>query len=337
MQAPLRAVQLAATALVVSAIPALAEVPRVVATIKPVHALVAGVMGDLGSPALTVEGGASPHAYSLKPSNAAALEAADLVFWTGHGMELFLEDSISTLAPNATLVELATAPGLTLLPMREGGAFEAHDHGEEEHDDHGDDHDHAHDDHDHGHDHEEADSHDHDHAHGEEDMHFFLDPRNAVLMVDAIEAALSEADPDNAATYAANADATRADLAVLESGLAAELAPVAARPFVVFHDAYQYFEARFGLTVAGSITVNAEITPGAARIAEIRARLAELGAACVFAEPQFDSRVVDVLVEGTGAGRGVLDPEGADIEPGPGLYRTLLERMAQSLVSCLKD
>ena len=350
MQASLKSILLAATAIAFSAVPALAEAPRVVASIKPIHALVASVMGDLGTPDLIVEGAASPHAYSLKPSNAAALEAADLVFWTGHGMELFLEDSIATLAPKATIVELAESPGITLLPPREGGTFDGHDHdGDGVPDEEGEDHaqvhaeDHAEDDADHDHaaeddhDHAAEAGHDHeDHDHGEErDMHFFLDPANAAVMVDAIAAALSDADPDDAATYAANAAATKADLAALTSELTAKLDPVKARPIVVFHDAYQYFENRFGVNVVGSITVNPENAPGAARIAEIRAKLAELDTACVFAEPQFDKRVVDVLTEGTSARQGVLDPEGADIEPGPNAYRQLIERLADNMVACL--
>jgi zinc transport system substrate-binding protein len=348
VQAPLKSILLAATAIALSAVPALAEVPRVVASIKPIHALVASVMGDLGTPDLIVEGAASPHAYSLKPSNAAALEAADLVFWTGHGMELFLEDSITTLAPKATIVELGVTPGITLLPPRESGTFEGHDHDgdglpDEEGHEHGD----AHADHDHAaeagedHDHEAEDhaeeGHDHEgHDHEEEvDMHFFLDPANAVVMVDAIAAALTAADADDAAAYAANAAATKADLEALTTEVAAELAPVKDRPFVVFHDAYQYFENRFGVNVVGSITVSPENAPGASRISEIRAKLGELDTACVFAEPQFDKRVVDVLTEGTTARQGVLDPEGADIEPGPGAYRQLIERLADNLVACL--
>jgi zinc transport system substrate-binding protein len=344
VQAPLKSLLLAATAIAFSAVPALAEVPRVVASIKPIHALVASVMGDLGTPDLIVEGAASPHAYSLKPSNAAALEAADLVFWTGHGMELFLEDSITTLAPKATIIELGLTPGITLLPPRESGTFEGHDHDgdglpDEEGHDQGEEH--ADHDHDHdaeaGHDHEAEADHDHEgHDHEEElDMHFFLDPANAEVMVDAIAAALTAADPDDAATYAANAAATKADLAALTADVSAKLAPVKDRPVVVFHDAYQYFENRFGVNVVGSITVSPENAPGAARISEIRAKLGELDTACVFAEPQFDKRVVDVLTEGTSARQGVLDPEGADIEPGPAAYHQLIERLADNLVACL--
>ena len=290
---------------------ALAEVPNVVATVKPLHALVAAVMGDLGTPALIVKGAASPHTYSLKPSDAQALQSADLVFWTGHGLELFLEDSIGTLAPKATIVELSEAPGIELLAPRESGTFEEHADG-----------DHAH----------AAE----DHGHGEEaDMHFFLDPANAKIMVATIADSLAAADPEHADTYRANAANETADLDALIAETTASLAPVKDRPFVVFHDAYQYFENRFGLNVAGSITVSPEVSPGADRINEIRNKLKTLDAACVFAEPQFDPRIVNVLTEGTTAKQGVLDPEGANLDEGPGLYRQLIESLAANLKSCL--
>lgn len=290
---------------------ALAEVPNVVATVKPLHALVAAVMGDLGTPALIVKGAASPHTYSLKPSDAQALQSASLVFWTGHGLELFLEDSIATLAPHATIVELSQAPGIELLPPRESGTFEEHADG-----------DHAH----------AAE----DHGHGEEaDMHFFLDPANAKVMVTAIAGSLVAADPEHADTYRANAAKETADLDALIAETEASLAPIKDRPFVVFHDAYQYFENRFGLNVAGSITVSPEVSPGADRINEIRNKLKTLDAACVFAEPQFDPRIVNVLTEGTTAKQGVLDPEGANLDEGPGLYRQLIENLATNLKSCL--
>ena len=307
MQRPL----IALAALLFSAAPALAEVPRVVATIKPIHSLVAAVMGDLGSPTLIVKGAASPHTYSLRPSDAGAIEAADIVFWTGHDMEVFLEDSLATLAPTANVVALGQVSGIELLPTREGGMFEAHDDGDE-----------------HGH---EA----HHHAHGEFDMHMFLDPANARIMVSAIADTLSAADPENAATYVANAAAENVALDQLIADIAAKLARVKDQPIVVFHDAYQYFERRFDLTVAGSITVSPENMPGADRISSVRDKLKTLGTACVFAEPQFDPRIVDVLVESTQAGRGVLDPEGANLDEGPGLYPALLNAMADSIVECL--
>jgi zinc transport system substrate-binding protein len=297
--------------------------PAVVASTKPIHSLVSSVMGDTGTPVLIVKGAASPHTYSLRPSDAAALESADLVFWTGHGMELFLAEALETLSTDANVVELAEAPGIELLPLREGGAFEAHAHDEEEYD------------HDHGNEgHEDHADHD-DHAHDEGDMHFWLDPENAKLMVAHIAQTLSAADPENAATYAANAEAETARLDALTDELTATLAPVASKPFLVFHDAYQYFENRFGLEVAGTVTVSPEVMPGAARIDELRAKVSELGATCVFAEPNFEPAIVGTIVEGTEAQAGTLDPEGSALTEGPDLYHALLRDLANGLVDCL--
>jgi zinc transport system substrate-binding protein len=282
--------------------------PKVVATIKPVHSLVASVMAGVGEPYLVVKGASSPHTYALKPSDAGAIEAADIIFWTGHGMELFLADKVGVLAPNAVSVPLSEASGIALLGPREGGMFEGHDEAAEE-----------------GHNHDEE----------EADMHMFLDPQNAQIMVTSIAETLSKADPENAALYAANAEKTRAGLVALEAEIATALAPVKDKPFVVFHDAYQYFEKRFGLNVAGSITVSPEVAPGAERIAEIHDKLKTLSAACVFAEPQFEPAIVDVLIEGTPAKKGVLDPEGADIPEGVDMYASLLRNLATNLTGCL--
>lgn len=291
-------------------VPALAEVPRVVATTKPVHSLVAAVMGDLGTPALIVKGAASPHTYSLRPSDAAALESADVVFWTGHGLELFLEDSIGTLAPHATIVALSANPSIKLLPVREGGAFEPHDDGDES---------------------------DHSDEHGQMDMHFWLDPVNATFMVSHIADTLAGADPEHTDVYFANAKTEVARLQNLIADTEARLAPVKDRPFIVFHDAYQYFEHRFGLHVAGSVTVTPDTLPGAQRIGALHAKVAEAGAACVFAEPQFEPAVVDTIIEGTPAKAGTLDPEGAGLTEGPELYRQLIAGLADSLLACLRQ
>jgi zinc transport system substrate-binding protein len=341
----------------------------VVASIKPIHSLVAGVMEGVGEPELLVEGAGSPHTYSMRPSDAAKLENARLVFWVGQGMETFLERPLASLAADATVVALEDTPDLVKLEYREGGAFEAHSHGdsvEADHatDDHADDHhadhahdhddshahghDHAHGDedghahdaghaHDHGHDHAHGHDHGHDHAHGDYDLHLWLDPENARSMVREIEAALAAADPDNAARYAQNADALNVRLDELVAEVTETVSDVSDRPFVVFHDAYHYFENRFGLQAAGTITVSPEIAPGAQRVGEIQARVGELGATCVFAEPQFEPRIVEVVTEGTDARSGVLDPLGADLSDGPDLYFQLIQGLAASLTGCLAD
>jgi zinc transport system substrate-binding protein len=284
--------------------------PAVVVSVKPIHSLVAGVMEGVGTPQLLIEGAGSPHSYALRPSQARALDQADVVFWIGDGLEAFLARPLGALSSDATLVALGDAEGLRLLPTREGGTREAH-----------------------GEDHEHEEEHDHDH--GAVDMHLWLDPQNAAVMVGAIAAALGATDPGRAATYDANATKLRADLAGLDAELAATLAPVHDRPFVVFHDAYQYFEERYGLNAVGSITVDPQRAPGAGRLREIRAELEEHAAACVFAEPQFRPALVETVVEGTGAGTGVLDPLGADLEAGPGQYAQLLRTLSASLVDCL--
>jgi zinc transport system substrate-binding protein len=308
----------------------------VVASIKPVHSLVASVMQGVGEPVLLVKGTGSEHSYSLRPSEARALEQAEVVFWIGETMETFLIKPLQALAGNATVIELAQTSGLTLLPTREGGMWEAHEHGGEdggaggahgaaEHPEpHDDESAHA------GAEHETAG-----HAHGETDMHIWLDPENAEVLVAAIASALAYADPGNAALYQANADRLRHRLDELDRSLEDRLASVADRPYVVFHDGYQYFEHRYGVNAVGAITINPTVRPSARRLDEIHERLEQLDAACVFAEPQFEPTLVDTVIEGTSARTGVLDPLGAVLDAGPDQYFELLNGLADSLVGCL--
>lgn len=313
---------LLAPAMLLAAGSAHAEGPNVVVSIKPIHSLVASIMRGVGEPALIVEGAASPHTYSMKPSNASALEKANIVFWVGHGLEAFLEKPLESLGSGAKIVELDDAPGLEKLKFREGGAFEAHDDGD------------AHEAGAEGHAHEEAGHH---HDEGEFDMHLWLDPANAKAMAAEIEKTLAAADPDNAAIYKTNLDALGARLDALDKKLAETVAPIKDKPFIVFHDAYQYFEHRYHVKVAGSITVSPETLPGAARLKQIHQKIVELGATCVFAEPQFEPKLVNVVLEGTPAKSGTLDPEAATLEAGPDLYFQLMEGIGTSLKTCLSS
>ena len=379
---------------------------KVVTSIKPIHSLVASVMQGAGTPSLIVEGANSPHNYALKPSQARNLQEADIVFWMGHDLEAFLEGAVETIAKDAKSVSLMDSHGITKLAFREGGAFDAHDHGdhddhdehkhdehghddhdehghddhdEHKHDEHGhDDHDehkhdeHGHDDHDehkhdeHGHDdhdehkhdehgHDDHDEHKHDdhghddhdehdshdghegHNHGAFDPHLWLDPQNAKALVHEIEEHLVEIDPANAALYEANAANLMTQLDALTTELTAELAPVADKEYIVFHDAYQYFEKRFGLSAIGAITISPEVAPGADRISELQEKVRNLEAVCVFSEPQFQPKMVQLVTENTNAGTGVLDPLGASLQDGPDLYVTLIRNMAKSLKSCLSS
>ena len=321
---------LASTFLFTSTAVATADV-KVVASIKPVHSLVASVMQGVSEPSLLVKGAGSPHTYSLKPSQAKELQAADIVFWMSHDLEAFLENSIESIAKNAKAVSLMDSHGLMKLNFREGGAFDAHDHG---HDDHGDD---KHDDHGHDkHDDHGDDKHD-DHGHDEVDPHVWLDPQNAKSLVHEIEEHLAEIDPSNAAKYEANAKAVMKKLDALTKEIEADLKPIRDRGYVVFHDAYQYFEKRFGVSAVGSITVSPEVLPGAERVSELRDKVKSLNASCVFSEPQFEPKLVKTITENTDAGTGVLDPLGANIKDGPELYFALIRNMAKSLKDCLMN
>ncbi len=287
----------------------LAEVP-VVASIRPIASLVAGVMEGVGEPNTIVQAGASPHTYSMRPSDAQALQNAKVIFWVGPELEAFLAKPIDSLGTGATVITLSQAPGLQTLPMREGGAFEEHMH-----DEHGSD--------------------EHEHEGHAFDPHLWLDPENAKAMVDAIEAALVGADPKNAHAYTQNAKRLKDRLDGLTTDIAAELKPIRNRPFIVFHDGYQYFERRFGLHAVGSITVSPEHIPGAARVSAIEEKIKDSGAVCVFAEPQFRPSLIDVVIEGTDVRTGVLDPLGTDIAEGPDQYFGMIRDLAKGLKACL--
>lgn len=283
--------------------------PRVVASIPPLHSLVAGVAGDLAPPRLLVPGGRSPHTFSLAPSDARALAAADVVFAAGDVADAFLQRPLDSLAGDARVVRMAELDGLRRLPARRGGAWSepgGHDDGD-------------------GHAGED----------GPLDPHMWLDPRNALVLTRAIAATLAELDPANAERYRDNAAAVRGRLRALDRALAELLAPVADRPYLVFHDAYQYLEARYGLAAAGSVTVDPGRPPGARRLHELRQRIAREGITCLFIEPQFTPKVARAIVKGTDARIATLDPLGAGIEPGPSLYFELMRALADNLRACL--
>ncbi|MEL6701276.1 MAG: zinc ABC transporter substrate-binding protein [Pseudomonadota bacterium] len=375
------------------ATPALADAPRVVTDIAPIHSLTARVMQGVGTPELIVDPGTSPHDFAFRPSQARALSDADVVFSVGHALTPWLEEPLETLAEGARSVELMDVPGMMLMSFREGATFAEHDHDDDhddhddhaehdDHDDHGaekaeghddhddhahgdedhaakkddDDHDHdhgaeeakhdddhgdehAHDDHDDhgGHKEEHADAHGHDDHAGEMDPHIWLDPVNGARALTVIADTLADVDPDNAGAYLENARQARAELDTLTAELTATLEGAAGKPFIVFHDAYHYFEARFGVEAVGSVSEGDAAAPGASRIAELRALVSDIGTLCAFAEPQMNTALLETVVEGADAKLGVIDPLGAALEPGPNLYPDLLRNVAGSLAGCLNS
>lgn len=306
-------------AALVTASPALAA-PRVVASVVPVHSIVAAVMGDKGTPELLLQGSMSEHRAVFTPSQMATLGNADLVFIVGHGLEAKLAQISGSDAVNGkTFIALSDAHSIKTLPIRKGGTWEAHDH-------------------EHEHEHEEGGEHaDEPAAEGvlSFDPHVWLDPDNATAMAMAVAASLGKADPENAAAYDANARAFAADVDRVSSSIATELAPVKDKPFIVFHDAFQYFERHFGLSGAGSISDVSAQAPSAERLAQVRGKITAVKAACVFREPQYDGKVVATVIEGTGAREGVLDPLGAGLTPGPQAYPQLIQNLGTALKDCL--
>lgn len=293
-----------------------ADAPAVVISIKPIHALVAGLMQGVAEPELLVKGGGSPHGYSLRPSQARALANADLVVWVGPQLESFLSKPLATLASKAHQLELLETIEGPLLALRKGGAWEGHAHG-----------------------------HDAEH-HGQEDehqgyemaavnTHIWLSPLLAKQIVAHTAQVLSRIDPAHQGEYAQNAAQLQDRLDQLHRQLKNRLAPVKSVPYVVFHDAYHYFENAYGLNAVGSITLDPQRAPGAKRIADMRTKIKDLHARCVFSEPQFKPQLVQTVIEGTNARSGTLDPLGSQLPEQAESYFALMNQLVDNLLAGL--
>ena len=285
--------------------------PHVVVSVLPLHSLVSGVMAGLGVPKLLVRGASSPHDTSLRPSDARALTRAQVVIWAGPTLESFLVKALVVLARDARVVTLTEAASLRRLPQpggapgRGAGGAPGGAPGEGT-------------------------------GPGAVDPHLWLDPLNARRMVAIFAAALAETDLDNAEAYRANATRLAARLDALDAELRDLLAPVRQVPYLVLHDAYAYFAARYDLNQVGAFAVNPEIRPGARHLLALRRRIADQGVACVFTEPQFSPALVEAVTGGTAARVATLDPLGAGLAPGPEAYFALMRALAEALATCLE-
>lgn len=273
----------------------------VVASIPPIHSLAASVMQGRGTPYLLVPGRASPHTYRLKPSDAAALEKADILFWIGPQLEGFLKKPLQTLAHNADAVSLIDVASLNRRSPRFGG-----DHG-----------------------------HRHTHDAAAVDPHIWLDPQNAMIIVRTMADIMATADPGHSTLYQTNATRLTEQILEYQSDTEAHLTPLRQRPFAVFHDAFQYFEHRFGLQATTAIVLNPDIGAGARRISQLRQKLKQAGIVCLFSEPQFSRRLLDLVNEDIDAKVMTMDPVGATFDPGPGLYLKLLMSVRDKFHQCL--
>ena len=298
---------------------------NVVTSIKPIHSLASYVMDGVGKPDVIVDGYNSPHGFSLKPSHAKMIEKADLIIWVGEDLEAFLEKPLNTIAKKAVNVEIMDLSGVKKLKFREKNIFEGHDdhghgHKEKKHDDHG---------------HKKAkhDDHGHEgHAHGEHDPHVWLDPMNAKVIVKEIEKQLVKLDPDNSSKYKANSKKAQSELDNLTKNIKRDLK--GNLRFVVFHDAYQYFENRFGIKVLGALTLNPDVLPGAEQLSEIREVIEHEKVNCLFSEPQFNPAIIKSIAKATKIKTGVLDPLGATLDKGKSMYSELLQSMYASFKGC---
>ena len=300
---------------------------KVVTSIKPLHSLASYLMDGVGKPDLIVDGYASPHGFSMKPSHAKMLQNANLIFWVGEDLESFLKKPLSSIAKKAEKIELMEIKGLNVLKFRERNIFDEHNHDDhaKKEDDH-DDHDHD----DHG---KKKEHDDHEgHGHGEFDPHVWLDTMNAKVMLNEMADHLIENDPKNEAKYKSNLDKALKDIDKLTIEVMTELNNSVSS--IVFHDAYQYFEKRFNVNVLGAFTVNTDVMPGAEQLAEIREIIEHDKVACVFSEPQFNPDIINAVAKDMKIKTGVLDPLGATLDSGKDLYFKLIRNMSASFKGC---
>ena len=315
---------------------------NVVTTIKPLHSLVSSVMKGIGEPSLIIEGTNNPHTFVFKPSHAKMIEEADIIFWIGEDLEAFMEKPLDSLAEKAQVISFMELSSIEKLKFREKNIFDDHDGHEDEHEGHEDEDDHGHKDDDHDDDHDghedEHEGHDddhndaHAHAHGEFDAHIWLDPVNAKKMVLEIAHELSDLDPNNKVKYENNANATIKSLDELVDSNKKILSKDIS--YVVFHDAYQYFEKRFGVIPAGALTLNPDVLPGAKQIADIQDVINDKGIKCIFSEPQYNPKIIETLGNDMNISTGVMDPLGAYIDAGPSMYSDLINGIANSIKDC---
>ncbi len=279
---------------------------KVVATIRPLHGLVAGVMAGVGTPSLLVDGYQSPHHFTLTPSAARRLEHADVVVLIGDLMPA-LANAIGSLSAHAYIVDLSRAPGLRRLPVRDHHGVGAN---------------HV--------------THDHDIASraGALDPHTWLDPINAKAMVSAISEALGKRDPEHAATYSSAAAEMAARLDRLTDEITSALRPHRDRKFMVSHDSFQYFEARFSLTGLGAIAPGPETRPGAAHLRRVEKQLAAATRPCLLTEPGAQPELTAMLAHKSGARTIEIDPLGRAVSAGPDHYFAMMRSIATAMTVC---
>lgn len=280
------------------AVPARAEI-TVVATIKPLHSLLAGIMDGVADPHLLLKDTGSPHDATLKPSQARLLNKADVIFWIGPDLETSLQRSITAADKTAKVFTLLNTKGLHRRPLDGNGA---HGHG-------------------------------HDDAHF--DPHIWLSINNAQTLVVVMTEALQNLDPDNAQAYFNNAITVSRRLEILSDHMQSKLEPVRDVPFAVRHDGYGYLVDAHGLNQVGYIATSAGRAPGVAHIAQLARQLKSQGVQCMFLETQFDDRLGLRMAADAKLKTARLDPIGVPLGAGQDQYFNMMEALARNISGCL--
>ena len=309
------------------------ETTGVISTIQPINSLVSAVIGNTGKTISIIPAEQSPHDFKLKPSDVKVLQNGNIIFYVSNHLESSVTKVFKNLPKNIKLINLMEESGINHLAIRDNAAWERHDHHGDDHDDHekhGKKHD-DHDDHDkHGKKHDDHDDHE-----KEDDVHIWLSPDNAIKIVQKVNKVLSLYFPENSKIYNENTTKFIDKIRNLKMELIKELSPIKNKPYIVFHDAYQYFEKTFELNAVGSVALEGDIASSPKQISFIKDKIIKSKASCVFQEPQFDSKLVKIVVEGTNAKTGTLDPLGVNITGNKDFYLQLLTNMAKSLKECL--
>ncbi len=289
--------------------------PKVVVSLKPIHSLVSGLMQGIGTPQLLLDDNQSPHQLSLRPSQIRMLNDADLIIWIGGRLEPALSHLMEQQQDRRKVIELIEMPDLHLLPIRDRQAW--HSHGEDSHGEH---------------------------SHGTPaspakmvDHHIWLSPENAIKIVQYVKQNLQQLDPANSEIYLDNSQRLISRIENLDNRIQTDLAQVKHLPYIVFHDAYQYFEEHFGLDAVGSVSIDPDQLSGARHILRLRDTIRHTGARCLFTEPQFEPKLARALVEDTPANTGQLDPLGSQYKAGADSYFLLMQTLSDSLLDCLSQ
>ena len=299
------------------------ETTGVITTIQPINSLVSSVIGNTGKTISLIPSQVSPHEYKLKPSDIKKLQNANIIFFVSHHLETRMTKVFKNLPKNIKIINLMENSGIKNLAIRDNQAWERNDH---------------------QHKNEVKDRHykyskkhnDHNHYEKEDDVHIWLSPDNAVKIIQKVNKELSLIFPENDQIFKQNANQMITKIKQLKIELKNELSSIRDKPYVVFHDAYQYFENRFGVSSAGALTLNPDVLPGAKQIDAIQDLIQDKNIKCIFSEPQYNPKIIETLAADMKISTGIMDPLGAFIDQGPEMYQNLILDIANSLKDCGK-